>query len=1337
MQSSITSFNQNTLALWNGSKYPTAFAGHLETLSSNTGPSILTASNYQGFLQELNGLKAIGATAVVIDLAYPALDPNFDSWGGQSANYLSLYKQAVADIRSRGLKIIIETTLNQAVISTVNVTPYYQSQSLTTYMNGRAQQALLIAQQLQPDYLVIMEEPDNESAASGHPELYTYSGSIAFLKLMLGVLRGANVTVPLSAGIGTWLPNDSQGKSYSDYISGYASTSLDAIDIHVYPVVKDDLTRLYTIASLAKGASKKLTMSEAWSYKQRASELTMAPDVIYARDVYSFWAPIDTQFLQALVNYSYYEQLDFMAAFWAAYFRAYLTWDPVNTCCQSTTTLFSSVWTLQGQALQSGSYTTTGNAWEDMIVSAPDKTPPDPSVVTATNVYPNQVVLSWTWPNDNVGVAKFSLTRSGTSLTTTTLTSYSDTGLSDGKTYNYVVTAYDAKGNATQSQPLPVTTPDITKPTPPTWITPTMLSNTSVSLAWGGATDNVAVTGYGVYRGANGATPTWFASPSSSPYVDSTLVSAVTYCYYVVAVDAVPLPSSAGPTVCITTNDTKAPTIPANVAASGTTAPTVSVAWSPSTDKVGISGYNVQRLVNGVSGSVIATGVTGTSFVDRTASPLPDSGPPSASIKAPLSGATVNGSVAFTASATDTGTKTTYTYQVNAVDPAGNVSGWSAGSSVAWPTNTSGVADVKFLVDGTVVQDLTVSPYSFVWDTTKCSLGNHTLTVVATDGAGNKATSSPISVTVVDQTAPTVPSNLTATAGTGTNVNLAWSASTDAYAVAGYSIQRKTNATGTYATVLSGIKPNGAVDTAAAPLPDTAAPTASIKSPIANATVTGSTAFTASVYDNGTVTTYVYQVAAFDPSNNVSPWSVAAAVTLPVNTSGLAGVRFLVDGVDVVPEVTASPYSVIWNSATVKDGSHALTIIARDKAGNTTTSAPLTITVKNGPPTPAGLTGTGTSPSPVALSWSASTDANGVSGYNIQRKLSTAAGYSALASQLSGTSFTDSTATLSPDTAAPTASVYAPLAGAKVTGTVSFQASVADTGTKTSYNYQVAAVDKAGNTSPWSQGVTVTYGTNTSGLAGVRFQVDGVDAVPEVTISPYYISWNTAAVTDGTHILTVIARDSAGNKATSAPISVTVENAPSVPTSLAGSGTTPAAVRLSWTASTDASGVTGYQVFRKLSTASSYTLIASAVVATSFSDATVSLLPDKGAPSASVWGITSGSTVSGTVTFSSSVYDTGTTTTYYYQISAFDAAGNVSNPSPPIAVNYGTSTSGIANVRFLVDGVDAASPVTTSPYYIPWNTKTVANGSHTLTVVAKDVAGNTTTSAPVTVTVAN
>lgn len=93
-------------------------------------------------------------------------------------------------------------------------------------------------------------------------------------------------------------------------------------------------------------------------------------------------------------------------------------------------------------------------------------------------------------------------------------------------------------------------------------------------------------------------------------------------------------------------------------------------------------------------------------------------------------------------------------------------------------------------------------------------------------------------------------------------------------------------------------------------------------------------------------------------------------------------------------------------------------------------------------------------------------------------------------------------------TTLPTISLTAPLKGATVSGTVAVSASASD---------NVA-------------------------VAGVQFKLDGNNLQSEDTTAPYSISWNTAAVSNGVHTLTVVARGAAGNAATSASVSVTVAN---------------------------------------------------------------------------------------------------------------------------------------------------------------------------------------------------
>jgi hypothetical protein len=60
----------------------------------------------------------------------------------------------------------------------------------------------------------------------------------------------------------------------------------------------------------------------------------------------------------------------------------------------------------------------------------------------------------------------------------------------------------------------------------------------------------------------------------------------------------------------------------------------------------------------------------------------------------------------------------------------------------------------------------------------------------------------------------------------------------------------------------------------------------------------------------------------------------------------------------------------------------------------------------------------------------------------------------------------------------------------------------------------------------------------------------------------------------------------------------------------------------------------------------------------------------------------------------------------------------------------------LAGVRFLVDGQSLDNQDTTAPYSIAWNSRTVANGTHTISARARDVAGNATTTT-ISVTVAN
>jgi len=66
-----------------------------------------------------------------------------------------------------------------------------------------------------------------------------------------------------------------------------------------------------------------------------------------------------------------------------------------------------------------------------------------------------------------------------------------------------------------------------------------------------------------------------------------------------------------------------------------------------------------------------------------------------------------------------------------------------------------------------------------------------------------------------------------------------------------------------------------------------------------------------------------------------------------------------------------------------------------------------------------------------------------------------------------------------------------------------------------------------------------------------------------------------------------------------------------------------------------------------------------------------------------------------------------------------------------------TDANPLAGVQFNIDNQDFLTMDRTFPYAVSWNTTTYANGSHTLKATAQDAAGNTMTSATVTVIVSN
>jgi hypothetical protein len=84
---------------------------------------------------------------------------------------------------------------------------------------------------------------------------------------------------------------------------------------------------------------------------------------------------------------------------------------------------------------------------------------------------------------------------------------------------------------------------------------------------------------------------------------------------------------------------------------------------------------------------------------------------------------------------------------------------------------------------------------------------------------------------------------------------------------------------------------------------------------------------------------------------------VSGVVTIDATASdniGVVGVRFLVDDIQEGQEDTSAPFSISWNTTTLTPNSYDLKAVARDAAGNETTSTIVSVSVE-APPIPGGL----------------------------------------------------------------------------------------------------------------------------------------------------------------------------------------------------------------------------------------------------------------------------------------------------------------------------------------------------------------------------------------------
>jgi fibronectin type 3 domain-containing protein len=892
-----------------------------------------------------------------------------------------------------------------------------------------------------------------------------------------------------------------------------------------------------------------------------------------------------------------------------------------------------------------------------VIVSADTIPPTAPTNLTATAASNLQINLAWTAATDNVGVTGNRVERcQGAGCTNFgqiailgAVTTYSDTTLQPSTSYSYRIRANDAAGNIGPYSNVASATTPVAPPPPIKFVQQVAMTAGSgvnrasqiftipsvagdlivVGVKWGDQTISVASIGDDkgdTYTSASGPT-NWsgIAKRAQIFYAKNiigggapititvTLTGNATSSFQIYQVEysnadinaPLDVVSAAIGTATSVSSGAATTTFPNELIFGFSIADSVGVNPGPGfTAESTFRGNLVEDMTVSTTGSYAALGVaTGVSnwfmqmatFKAANADTIPPTAP--SNLTALATGPTqIN--LSWTASTDNVGVTGYFVQRCSG-------SGCTNFAQVAsLPGNT------------TAYNDISVAPST-----------TYNYQIVATDAAGNlSAPSNPATVTTpADTTPPTAPTNLAATVVGNTQINLSWTPSTDNVGVTNYLIQRCAS---------PGCSNFAQIGTTGGP-----------------GTTYNDTAASAS-------TSYTYQVIATDaalnqslPSNAVTAITTGPPAAPSALTAGAASatqinlswtnnainqtgfkVERSPDNVTFAQIGTAGAGTTTYSNPNLAPKTLCYYRVratnASGDSGYSNVSSATTLADTTPPTAPSNLTATAASSTQINLTWTASTDNVGVTGYLIQR--------------CQGAGCT----------------TFAQIAAPAGTGTTYI-----DTGLSPSmsYSYQIIATDAAGNLSlPSNVGTATTLAGPPSAPSALTATAASATQINlswtnnatnqsgfKVERSPDNVTFTQIGTTGATtttysdsplapltiYYYRVRATNGSGDSAYSNVANATTladTTPPTAPSNLAATAPSSTQINLSWTASTDNVGVTGYKIQRCQGSG-----------CTTF--AQIAAPPGTG------------------TTFN----DTGLTplTSYSYQIIATDAAGNLSSPS--------------------------------------------------------------------------
>ncbi len=343
--------------------------------SSMYGLATQNSQRWKDLLDTLDAFKAMRAGGVHILILAP--DLFFD----HSGSMLDFYRRLAAEVRSRKMKLYIEhfidipfepnipSQTSKARASQDKIELHDDAQSKQEFLEILDHENTLIYREIKPDYLTLIDEPRDGMMQPLHlsfsaDELASWIGTVTTrLKR-----SGDSPKTLLGAGALTWEPEE--------FALQFAKQeNLDYVDFHFYSLKirgEDQALRLESLVRKIRAArpGMRITIGEAWLMKTgaRAPKAQTTSEMLI-RNNFSFWQPLDEQFLAVLMGIAQKENISAVVPFFSQQFFTYYTIAEASRLPQGIGSNMSAVWDKALESIRSRRLSSTGRALSTMLDS--------------------------------------------------------------------------------------------------------------------------------------------------------------------------------------------------------------------------------------------------------------------------------------------------------------------------------------------------------------------------------------------------------------------------------------------------------------------------------------------------------------------------------------------------------------------------------------------------------------------------------------------------------------------------------------------------------------------------------------------------------------------------------------------------------------------------------------------------------------------------------------------------------------------------------------------------------------------------------------------------------